>query len=270
MPARYRSTSRHPGRGVLAAAREQEPHGQQVRDSEGRHGLLANRFPLLLWWGPHYISIYNDAYIPVLGTKHPQALGQPVSECWNEIWDMLQPLIDRPFHGGPATDDRARVGSAIAAALEIDSTGVYDIEYRIVWPDATEHWIVANGRAHFTGVGAARRPTAFVGTALDITAVRASQHMLQRLTETVPSVIYVYDLKTDRNVYANQLLSELLGYTPEEAQALGNQFLPTVVHPEDWAATPTHIARLLRLEDGTVLEREYRMQPKGGPLRFWG
>jgi hypothetical protein len=109
MPARYRSTSRRPGHGVLAAACEQEPHDQQVRDSEGRHGLLANRFPLLLWWGPHYISIYNDAYIPVLGTKHPQALGQPVSECWNEIWDVLQPLIDRPFHGGPATwmDDLA-------------------------------------------------------------------------------------------------------------------------------------------------------------------
>lgn len=31
--------------------------------------LLANRFPLLLWWGPQYVSIYNDAYIPVLGTN---------------------------------------------------------------------------------------------------------------------------------------------------------------------------------------------------------
>src|SRR5689334_23133079 len=48
--------------------------------------MLANRFPLLLWWGPQYISIYNDAYIPVLGEKHPWALGQPVSECWKEIW----------------------------------------------------------------------------------------------------------------------------------------------------------------------------------------
>jgi hypothetical protein len=35
--------------------------------------LLANRFPLLLWWGPEYISIYNDAYRPILGTKHPDA-----------------------------------------------------------------------------------------------------------------------------------------------------------------------------------------------------
>ena len=33
--------------------------------------LLANRFPLLLWWGPQFIQIYNDAYRPVLGTKHP-------------------------------------------------------------------------------------------------------------------------------------------------------------------------------------------------------
>ena len=65
--------------------------------------MLANRFPLLLWWGPQYISIYNDAYVPVLGTKHPWALGQPVSECWKEIWHILQPLIDTPFQGGPAT-----------------------------------------------------------------------------------------------------------------------------------------------------------------------
>jgi PAS domain S-box-containing protein len=65
--------------------------------------LLANRFPLLLWWGPDYVSIYNDPYRPVLGTKHPWALGRPVAECWKEIWHILQPLIDTPFHGGPAT-----------------------------------------------------------------------------------------------------------------------------------------------------------------------
>lgn len=65
--------------------------------------LLANRFPLLLWWGPQYISIYNDSYRPVLGNKHPWALGRPVRECWSEIWHILQPLIDTPFNGGPAT-----------------------------------------------------------------------------------------------------------------------------------------------------------------------
>jgi len=65
--------------------------------------LLANRFPMLLWWGPDYVSIYNDAYIPILGQKHPWGLGKPVRECWSEIWDVLRPLIDTPFYGGPST-----------------------------------------------------------------------------------------------------------------------------------------------------------------------
>jgi len=65
--------------------------------------LLANRFPLLLWWGPEYVQIYNDPYRPIPGTKHPQSLGQPARECWPEIWQILQPLIDTPFLGGPAT-----------------------------------------------------------------------------------------------------------------------------------------------------------------------
>ena len=50
-------------------------------------------------------SIYNDPYCPVLGNKHPWGLGRPVSECWKEIWHVLKPLIDTPFHGGPATWD---------------------------------------------------------------------------------------------------------------------------------------------------------------------
>jgi PAS domain S-box-containing protein len=65
--------------------------------------LLANRFPQLLWWGPEFCSIYNDSYVPILGTKHPWALGRPVSEVWNEIWHVLKPLIETPFSGGPAT-----------------------------------------------------------------------------------------------------------------------------------------------------------------------
>jgi signal transduction histidine kinase/DNA-binding response OmpR family regulator len=65
--------------------------------------MLANRVPMLLWWGADYISIYNDAYRPVLGSKHPWALGKPCFECWEEIQQILRPLIDAPFNGGPAT-----------------------------------------------------------------------------------------------------------------------------------------------------------------------
>lgn len=71
--------------------------------------LLANRFPLLLWWGPQYIQFYNDAYKAIPGAKHPDCLGQAANECWPEIWHILKPLIDTPFNGGPSTwsDDLA-------------------------------------------------------------------------------------------------------------------------------------------------------------------
>jgi len=80
------------------------PIGQWSPSLRTTVSLLLNcRFPMLLWWGENYISIYNDAYIPVLGVKHPWGLGKPVRECWSEIWHVLRPLIDSPFSGGPST-----------------------------------------------------------------------------------------------------------------------------------------------------------------------
>ena len=32
-----------------------------------------------------------------------RALGRPGNECWSEIWNVLRPLIETPFNGGPAT-----------------------------------------------------------------------------------------------------------------------------------------------------------------------
>ena len=65
--------------------------------------LLANRFPMLLWWGPEFTQVYNDAYRPLIGTRHPNAIGQPARECWADIWHVIGTLIEIPFHGGPAT-----------------------------------------------------------------------------------------------------------------------------------------------------------------------
>ena len=38
---------------------------------------LNSRFPMFVWWGPKLINIYNDGYIPMLGARHPRALGHP-------------------------------------------------------------------------------------------------------------------------------------------------------------------------------------------------
>jgi signal transduction histidine kinase len=46
------------------------------------------------------VTIFNDAYAPSLGRKHPGHLGQPASEWWSEMWDQLTPIFDKVLAGG--------------------------------------------------------------------------------------------------------------------------------------------------------------------------
>jgi PAS domain S-box-containing protein len=54
--------------------------------------ILASGFPLALRWGPDFVLIYNDGYKPILGDKHPAALGVPFRDAWPEVQARLAPL----------------------------------------------------------------------------------------------------------------------------------------------------------------------------------
>ena len=62
--------------------------------------ILSSRYPMFIWWGrEHLTHFYNDAYAPVLGTKHPAALGQSGARVWAEIWDVIGPMTEGVFDG---------------------------------------------------------------------------------------------------------------------------------------------------------------------------
>lgn len=65
---------------------------------------LHSHFPILLWWGPELVMLYNDAYRPMLGaSKHPAAMGQPGQQCWAEIWHIIGPMLAGVLQEGKAT-----------------------------------------------------------------------------------------------------------------------------------------------------------------------
>jgi PAS domain S-box-containing protein len=65
--------------------------------------LLPSRAQIILFWGDDLTALYNDAYAPVFGAKHPWALGRPARECWAEIWDdVLGPLFTGVLRSGEA------------------------------------------------------------------------------------------------------------------------------------------------------------------------
>ncbi len=55
--------------------------------------MLPARAQIVMFWGADYVALYNDAYAPTIGDKHPRALGRPARENWAELWDDLEPLL---------------------------------------------------------------------------------------------------------------------------------------------------------------------------------
>lgn len=57
--------------------------------------VLAAKQPMFVVWGRELSFFYNDAYAPILGAKHPNAMGRPFSEVWSDIWPQFKPIVDR-------------------------------------------------------------------------------------------------------------------------------------------------------------------------------
>jgi hypothetical protein len=65
-------------------------------------GICINsNFPIAIYWGPELVLLYNDAWSPIPGTKHPWALGKPAIEVWPEIWKDIEPQFQKAFSGIP-------------------------------------------------------------------------------------------------------------------------------------------------------------------------
>lgn len=78
-------------------------------------------------------------------------------------------------------DDAAIAHSAVEQALSPTSPGEFAMEYRILWPDASIHWVRAVGRIYFEGEGAERHPVRFLGIVQDISERRAAEAERERL-----------------------------------------------------------------------------------------
>jgi PAS domain S-box-containing protein len=57
--------------------------------------MMNSAFPMFVAWGPDLGFLYNDAYAPMLGDKHPAGLGQPFQRVWSDIWPDIVPIVDR-------------------------------------------------------------------------------------------------------------------------------------------------------------------------------
>ncbi|QMV01843.1 PAS domain S-box protein [Devosia sp. D6-9] len=95
---------------------------------------LPSQAQIVLFCGPDMVAIYNDAYAPTIGTKHPGALGKPAREYWSELWDDLRPLLMRVMETGETVVAKDR--QFYIERGDTPETVYFDISYSPVRNDA--------------------------------------------------------------------------------------------------------------------------------------
>lgn len=124
-------------------------------------------------------------------------------------------------------EDRLDVDHAVNRAIAGDEDGAYHREFRVVWPDGSEHWIASHGRVYFDRSGEEQRATRFIGVNADITARKQAESTLQTTLQrfyAILSNLYsgVLLVTNEGQVeFANQSLCDLFGIADSPASLVG-------------------------------------------------
>ncbi|HMO29727.1 ATP-binding protein [Enterovirga sp.] len=70
--------------------------------------VLAAPMPIVLFAGPDFVALYNDAFAPTIGREHPAAFGRPAAGHWAGLWEDLRPLLRAVRETGQAAVARDR------------------------------------------------------------------------------------------------------------------------------------------------------------------
>jgi len=179
------------------------------------------------------------------GGRHEQALRAARMAVWHATFERCTPkAIERgTVHWSPGgaallgiprrafdqpfeqfldivhPEDRAAVAAILREALQ--SRGTYDLEYRVVWPDRSVHWLAARCNASRSrGSGQA------LGIVWDATGRKLQElhnHQQRELAETTLGSIGDAVVTTDvkgRTRYLNRVAEHLTGWPLEQARGI--------------------------------------------------
>lgn len=193
----------------------------------------------------------NHAYCQLYGYREEQLLGQPFALIFPEPY-REQAHVDYQdvfTTGDSQSTHHATIQRADGTMREVES----HIEF------------LTHGGKRVAMLSIIRDITAQVQAERGL---REKNTLLERIFNTTPDLLYIYDLLEDRNVFANRNLFSMLGYTSEDVQQLGSELLSQLIHPDDYGRLAPRHARLNLLPDGVVDELEYRMRAADGTWRW--
>jgi PAS domain S-box-containing protein len=150
----------------------------------------------------------------------------------------------------------------------------FQLEHRIVQSDGAIRWLFCQGKAIVKN----GKTSKLIGTALDITErkeaelkVQEDQYFINKMADTSPDVITVYDLEKKLNVYSSKEIYEILGYTPKELEELrkkGVQGLVEIIHSDDLPVILEFLESYKTYTGEKTREMEYRIKDNQGEYHW--
>jgi PAS domain S-box-containing protein len=224
--------------------------------------ILGSGFPMAVRWGPEFLTIYNDAYIPILGDKHPGALGKPASEVWAEIYDELGPINEAILSGERPSFFAADHLWKIRRHGPLREDGRFTISYSPI-PDRTAP----------NGIGGV------LVTCIETTARVQGEQMLRKLNDRLEDEIAqrirerdsIWQVSEDllgvstfdgRFLAVNPAWTALLGWSDDEIRSL---HVDTLRHPDD--AEYSRAGRMRLAQGAPRVRQENRFRHKDGSWR---
>ncbi len=195
----------------------------------------------------------NQLAIDASGVPREEVIGKPF---WETYWWSYDPKIQAELR---EAIERARGGEVVR----------YDTQVRVVgegrlWIDFQLAPLV-NGHGEITHL--IPSATDLSERFAEATAKEEARRWLERIAQATPDVIFVFDLSTGQNVYANDTITQLLGYTPEEMAEIP-EMLGRVIVPDDLPDVEAFFEGMRTAAASETRVNEHRVRHRDGAIRW--
>ncbi len=232
---------------------------ERLRQSEQKYRLLAENARDVIWAADAHLRLsYVSPSVKWLLDYEPEAvLGKDIftgmaPEYHKKAYNGLKKLISGASHG-PIRQGRA-----------VELEYIHKRGFR-VWVEAKINVLLDKG-GDFAGV---------VGVTRDIRQRKAAEaelktgmEYIRRIVNSVPALMYIYDLEKKKDVFINHEISNVLGYAPHDLENMDPRLLEKVLHPEDRQKVRRFFQDISDARDSEVRDIEYRVSGADGQWRW--
>lgn len=189
------------------------------------------------------------------------------------IWDEhMWRLFGLPAHTQPTLmshedflarihgEDRESVRQEIFQRVK--GSGSYHIEYRVVWPDGSVHWLAERGKLYRNELG---EPARVTGVCWDVSERKENERALLEMTERLNLSLeagkvgtWYWDVGSDEAIW-DKYTAALMGFKAHKELRTNHAGFIACVHPEDRDIEMVKRDSIYALSDDKPFYFEYRV-----------